>query len=740
MDFVVMGIESQLLPNVKQEIECIAEMGCLEGVGKLKPVLLETEDVQLLLVETAIELITMTSEAALVEMMPDGRHRLDELHAFETVIDYLVQILIDGKEADGVQGWKHIVEYDTFLLVLGGETVKEQRLNEWLFKLLDGYQHRWGIDKHLSLLDMRVGNYQVGTFESLAEIGRHGDAALHDVGLKAQRASGVGNIECREGERVSPYPYINLLTFHFHTLATHIAKSPAATKARMIFVCLSLICITGDKGTNNFANYKIIRKFVAEMIQDELKYRILQTFGFTPTPEQHHALDVFAAFMMDRDDHVVMILRGSAGTGKTTLAGAIVKAMTVLKQKMILLAPTGRAAKVFSLNAGHAAYTIHRRIYRQKSAGDLSSFNLNDNLNRDTLFIIDEASMIANQGYGESAFGSGCLLDDLMQFVYNGQNCRMLLVGDKAQLPPVGEDESPALLADVLRCYGMRVYECDLNQVLRQSEASGILWNATVIRQMITHEEMTQLPRIRFQGFADIQEVPGSELIEALADSYNKVGLDDTMVITRSNKRANIYNQGIRNMVLDREDELCRGDQLMIVKNNYFWTESSKEIPFIANGDIAVVQRVRNVHELFGFRFAEVTMLFPDYDDYELTAIVILDTLTSEAPALTHDQQEQLFNAVLEDYADISNKADRIKKLKSDRYYNALQIKFAYAVTCHKAQGGQWSHVYLDQGYMTDDMLTPDYIHWLYTAFTRATEKLFLVNWPKTQTDVITRE
>ena len=470
------------------------------------------------------------------------------------------------------------------------------------------------------------------------------------------------------------------------------------------------------------------------MIQDELKYRILQTLGLTPTPEQDHALDVFAAFMMDRDDHVVMILRGSAGTGKTTLAGAIVKAMTVLKQKMILLAPTGRAAKVFSLNAGHAAYTIHRRIYRQKSAGDLSSFNLNDNLNRDTLFIIDEASMIANQGYGESAFGSGCLLDDLMQFVYSGQNCRMLLVGDNAQLPPVGEDESPALMADVLHCYGMRVYECDLNQVLRQSEASGILWNATMIRQMITHEEMTQLPRIRFQGFADIQEVPGGELIEALADSYSKVGLDDTMVITRSNKRANIYNQGIRNMVLDREDELCRGDQLMIVKNNYFWTEGSKEIPFLANGDIAVVQRVRNVHELYGFRFAEVTMQFPDYDDYELTAIVILDTLTSEAPALTHDQQEQLYNAVLEDYADISNKTDRIKKLKGDRYYNALQIKFAYAVTCHKAQGGQWAHVYLDQGYMTDDMLTPDYIHWLYTAFTRATEKLFLVNWPKTQT------
>ena len=475
------------------------------------------------------------------------------------------------------------------------------------------------------------------------------------------------------------------------------------------------------------------------MIHEELKYRIRQTFGFTPTAEQEYALDVFARFMTDSDDQVVMIMRGSAGTGKTTLAGAIVRAMAALKQKMILLAPTGRAAKVFSLNAGHAAYTIHRRIYRQKSAGDLSSFNLNDNLNRDTLFIIDEASMIANQGYGDSAFGSGCLLDDLMTFVYQsgrGSNCRMLLIGDKAQLPPVGEDESPALMADVLRCYGMRVYECDLNQVLRQGEESGILWNATQIRQMITHDEMTQLPKIRFAGFADIQMVPGGELIDALSTSYYRVGTDETIVITRSNKRANIYNQGIRNQVLDREDELCRGDQLMIVKNNYFWTEGSKEIPFIANGDIAVVQRVRHVHELYGFRFAEVTMQLPDYDDFELTATVCLDTLTSKAPALTHEQQEQLYNAVMEDYADIPQKAERIKKMKTDRYYNALQVKFVYAVTCHKAQGGQWAHVYLDQGYMTDDMLTPDYIHWLYTAFTRATEQLYLVNWPKLQVDM----
>ena len=247
------------------------------------------------------------------------------------------------------------------------------------------------------------------------------------------------------------------------------------------------------------------------------------------------------------------------------------------------------------------------------------------------------------------------------------------------------------------------------------------------------------LPMIRFDGFPDIKAVPGDELIEALASSYSQVGIDETMVVTRSNKRANIYNQGIRNMVLGREDELCSGDQIMIVKNNYYWVEKLGEqedrpIDFIANGDRAVVRRVRNVHELYGFRFAEVTMTFPDYDDYELTATTLLDTLTSEAPALTREQQEQLFQKVLEDYADIHGKQERLKKLKEDKYFNALQVKFAYAATCHKAQGGQWAHVYVDQGYMTDDMLTTDYIHWLYTAFTRATERLFLVNWPKTQT------
>lgn len=481
------------------------------------------------------------------------------------------------------------------------------------------------------------------------------------------------------------------------------------------------------------------------MIIDELKYKILQQFGFPPTQEQAYALEVFAEFLTDRDPHAVMILRGSAGTGKTTLSGAIVRTLKEIRQKVMLLAPTGRAAKVFSLNSGSPAYTIHRRIYREKSfSGVEGQFNLNDNLYTDTLFMVDEASMIANMGLGGMSFGSGCLLDDLVHFVYQGRNDRLLLIGDKAQLPPVGEEESPALHAAMLEGYGLKVYECDLNEVLRQSEESGILYNATMIRQMITHDDITQLPKIRFAGYSDIKPMPGAELIEALADSYHHVGLDDTIVVTRSNKRANIFNQGIRNMVLDREEELSQGDILMIVKNNYYWMEEerksnnklqSNEIPaFLANGDRAKVLKVRRRIDLYGFRFATLLLQFPDYGNYELEATVLLDTLTSEAPALTNEQQEQLFHQIEEDYQDIPLKADRMKAIRQDQFFNALQVKFAYAVTCHKAQGGQWAHVYVDQGYMTDDMLNPDYIHWLYTAFTRATEMLYLVNWPETQT------
>ena len=481
------------------------------------------------------------------------------------------------------------------------------------------------------------------------------------------------------------------------------------------------------------------------MIADELTYRIRTSMGLTPTDEQERAIGEFCRFMADSGDRTVMVLRGSAGTGKTTLASAIVRAMLSLQQKLVLLAPTGRAAKVFSLYSGTPAHTIHRRIYRQKTSGDLTAaFQLNYNTAQDTLFMVDEASMINNGGGlkvegGDLNFGTGRLLDDLIEYVYGGRNCRLLLIGDRAQLPPVGETESPALLADVLRSYYLKVFEADLNQVLRQSQESGILWNATRIRSNLNSTRYTlnsKLVTIRFRGFPDIHVVRGDELIEQLGSSYSRVGKDDTIVITRSNKRANIYNQGIRNMILDREEELSSGDMLMIVKNNYapLSSPSCPSAPdFIANGDRAVVRRVRNEQQLYGFRFADVTLTFPDYDDYELTAAVLLDTLTSEAPALTREQQTQLYEGVLTDYQDIPYKSERMKKLKEDRFYNALQVKYAYAVTCHKAQGGQWSHVYVDQGYMTDDMLTPEYFHWLYTAFTRATEQLFLVNWPEKQ-------
>jgi len=465
---------------------------------------------------------------------------------------------------------------------------------------------------------------------------------------------------------------------------------------------------------------------------DSLMYQILRNFPFDPTDDQMYALDVFERFMTDSDERCVMILRGSAGTGKTSLASVIVRTLLDLQYKISLLAPTGRAAKVFSLNSGQPAATIHRSIYRERTfAGLDGKFNLNANLYRNRLFLIDEASMISLTSVN-STFGSGCLLDDLIQFVYNERNCRMLLIGDKAQLPPVGEAESPALRADVLAAYGLKVYECDLNEVLRQSQDSGILYNATIIRQMITHDQATALPQIRFKGFADISIVPGDELIESLSTSYAEVGIDETMVITRSNKRANIFNQGIRNMVLGREEELTTGDMLMVVKNKYK-EKQAEGLSFIANGDRAIVRSVRNVRELYGFRFADVTLSFPDYDNTEEDMIVILDTLTTEAPALTQEQNTKLFQSVMEDYTDIPRKADRMKQLREDQYFNAMQIKFGYAVTCHKAQGGQWAHIYLDQGYMTDEMLTTDYIHWLYTAFTRATEHLYLVNWNKKQ-------
>ncbi len=474
----------------------------------------------------------------------------------------------------------------------------------------------------------------------------------------------------------------------------------------------------------------------------ELTHEILKTFGLEPTVEQRGAVEAFARFMFMPIAESAMLMCGSAGTGKTSLASAMVRTLHRLGQKIVLLAPTGRAAKVFSLNSSFPAHTIHRKIYRQRTfSGMDTAFNLADNLHKNTLFVVDEASMIANQSQSvDGRFGSGCLLDDLIRYVYNGQNCHLMFIGDRAQLPPVGSEESPALDSGVLEGYGLTVVSANMDEVLRQSEGSGILYNATTIRQMITHDEMTQLPKIRFQDFADIHIIRGDELIEQLCTSYSHAGVDETIVVTRSNKAANIYNQGIRNMILGREEELTAGDRLMVVKNNYHWVapKKSPEVgeaspSFLANGDTAIVQRVRNHQELYGFRFADVWLRFPDYDDYEVQLKLMLNSLASDSPSLSNAEQSQLFEGVLADYADIRLKTDRMKAVREDAYYNALQVKYAYAVTCHKAQGGQWEHVYIDQGYMTDEMLTPDYIHWLYTAFTRATGKLFLVNWPKEQ-------
>lgn len=357
------------------------------------------------------------------------------------------------------------------------------------------------------------------------------------------------------------------------------------------------------------------------------------------------------------------MLRGYAGTGKTSLVGALVKAMDKLQQKSVLLAPTGRAAKVFSAYAGHPAFTIHKKIYRQQSfSNEVSNFSINDNLTTHTLYIVDEASMISNEGLSGSMFGTGRLLDDLVEFVYSGAGCRLLLMGDTAQLPPVGEEQSPALATEALKGYGLNVIEVDLTQVVRQVQSSGILWNATQIRQLIAEDECFSLPKIKVSGFPDIQVVRGDELIDTLTGCYEKDGMDETIVVCRSNKRANIYNKGIRAQILYREDELNTGDLLMVAKNNYFWTEKYKEMDFIANGEIAVVRRVRRTRELYGFRFAEVLLAFPDQNDFELEANLLLDTLHSDAPALPKTENDRLFYSVLEDYVDITVKRERMKK------------------------------------------------------------------------------
>ena len=514
------------------------------------------------------------------------------------------------------------------------------------------------------------------------------------------------------------------------------------------------------------------------MINSFVTAKIRDNFGFTPTEEQAEAIDMIGKFLMSRHGMELFLLRGYAGTGKTTLVSALVKTLVQLDQPVVLMAPTGRAAKVFSSYAEQPAYTIHKRIYRQKSITDTDSFSLNVNLSKHTLFIVDEASMIANDGLSSSVFGTGRLLDDLIQYVYSGEGCRLMLLGDTAQLPPVGEEESPALMPSLLASYGLQVYEKTLTQVMRQLSESGILYNATAIRYRLTAMQhgidpdaslLCSAPSSPLCGdivpTPDVTPISGVDLIDSLETSYSRWGADDCMIICRSNKRANIYNQGIRNRILYREDELCSGDRIMIVKNNYYWVEQEMKrlvaergqikdvdlqrapslreraggealpLSFIANGDIAIVRRVRRTREVYGFRFADVLLRFPDYDDYEMETTVLLDTLQSESPSLTKEESERLFQSVMEDYNHLATKKERYQQLRLDPHFNALQIKYAYAVTCHKAQGGQWGCIYLDQGYLPPDLSPIDYHRWLYTAFTRATEQVYLVNWPKGKED-----
>ncbi|MDF9829267.1 AAA family ATPase [Parabacteroides sp. PF5-6] len=467
------------------------------------------------------------------------------------------------------------------------------------------------------------------------------------------------------------------------------------------------------------------------MINSYLGSLINSNFPHSPTSDQAYVIEMITEFLLSQEADSLLLLKGYAGTGKTSLVGAIVKTLTEINQKTVLLAPTGRAAKVFSGYAGHKAFTIHKKIYRQKAfSNELTGFQTTENLHTDTLFIVDEASMIGNDGIDSSSFGTGRLLDDLIQYVYSGENCRLLLMGDIAQLPPVRQAESPALHTGILEGYGLKVKEFTLTQIVRQSENSGILLNATHIREALRTHAVEAFPKLRLKGFEDIRKIPGDELIEAISSAYHNDGMDETMIITRSNKRALIYNNGIRNRVLYREEELSTGDRLLVAKNNYFWTADSKEMDFIANGDIMEVVRIRRNTEFYGFHFADLTVRFPDYDT-EADLKILLDTLQTETPALSQEQSNKLFYSILEDYEDIPTKAGKMKKMKVDPHYNAVQVKFAYGMTCHKAQGGQWMNVFLDIGFITEEMLGEDFYRWFYTALTRATHRLYLVNLPK---------
>ena len=436
-------------------------------------------------------------------------------------------------------------------------------------------------------------------------------------------------------------------------------------------------------------------------------------------------------YLADDDFSRIFVLNGYAGTGKTTLIAALVGALKEIGMKPVLLAPTGRAAKVLARYAGENALTIHKRIYRQRTNAQYEQrFLLNQNTERGAVFLVDEASMLPD-GSGDGAlFGSGSLLEDLVQYVRSGRECRLILVGDSAQLPPVGSDFSPALDVATMSRFGEVVY-ASLDEVVRQEAQSGILFNATLVRCMLENG-IFEIPHFEMD-YPDFEAVEGGEFLEKLQDCYDRYGRDETIVITRSNKRANRYNEGIRRNVLCAEDEIESGDMLMVVKNNYYYTEHTEDCPmnFLANGDIARLRRLRRFEEFYGFHFANAVLEFPDYNDAELECKVLLDTISSESPSLTRDESDRLFREVEKDYLDIKSKIKRFEEIRENPHYNAVQVKFSYAVTCHKAQGGQWRAVFVDRCLFGDEPMTRDMMRWLYTALTRATDKLYLVNFDK---------
>ena len=463
----------------------------------------------------------------------------------------------------------------------------------------------------------------------------------------------------------------------------------------------------------------------------EFAQRTVDNLPYEPNDEQWELLAKMAHFMFYGKENAVLLLNGYAGTGKTSMIGAMVKAMNELGRKTVLLAPTGRAAKVFTEYAGHNAYTIHRRIYRQNSYL-ADGFSVAENKHTGTIFIVDEASMVSNTTGENSVFGTGNLLDDLIHYVYNGQGCRLVLMGDVAQLPPVGQAQSPAMSLEVLASYGLEPMLVQLTAIARQERDSGILHNATLLRQNMKQETLPT-PKLQLQQFPDIEAVTGEFLLEAISDSYDRVGMAETAVITRSNKRAVQFNMGIRNSILYREDLLVSDEMLLVVKNNYFWSGEVNEIDFVANGDILRVSRVwGEVEHRYGLRFANVTATMPDHNNVELDVKIILDCLTSETPGLTIEQSNRLYTEVMNELS--GDRRQRHRELKKNPYFNALQVKYAYAVTCHKAQGGQWRNVFVDMGAIMPEAFTQlDFYRWLYTAITRAREHVYLINCPLAQ-------